>query len=88
MWIAKLTLRDDDARLVIDINNVKAVMEGSLVDGILSGTGKHGRTTVSIRAQENRNGFAGVFRKGSGNMVQQVPVVLKNRPVRATGPGW
>jgi hypothetical protein len=88
VWIAKLTLHDDDARLVIEINNVKAAMEGSLVDGILSGTGKYGKSTVSIRAQESRNGFSGVFRKGTGNTVQQVPVILKNRPARTAGPGW
>ncbi len=89
VYIAKLTLHDDEARLVIDIKGDKATMIGSLADGVLAGTGKFGGTTVSIRALKNPNGFAGVFRKGNNAAVREYPIVLKNRPGRvASGPAW
>ncbi|HID75435.1 MAG TPA: hypothetical protein EYP56_05490 [Planctomycetaceae bacterium] len=88
VWIAKLTLHDDQARLVIDINDQKATMTGSLDDSILSGTGKYGAETVSIRARKVPLGFAGLFRKGSGARVVEVPIVLRNRRVRAVGIQW
>lgn len=85
VWIGKLTVHEDQANLVILIKNEKAHLTGSLVDGILSGTGPYGRETVSIRAQKNAHGFAGVFRNGVGAAVREFPVVLKNRPARAAG---
>jgi len=89
VWIAKLTMHEEEATLVIDINNRMASMKGSLVENILSATGKHGSATVSIRAQKNANGFAGLLRKGRGNAVQTFPIILKNRPARAAaGPVW
>ena len=91
VWIAKLTLHEDEARVVINIKGEKAAMSGSLVGGILSGTGQYGKTAVSIRALKNPNGFVGVFRKGSGIAVQEGPIILKNRHVRASaaaGPAW
>jgi hypothetical protein len=88
VWIAKLTMHDEEAKLVIDIRNLKATMTGSLVDGILSATGKYGNATISIRAQKNPGGFSGICRKGSGNRIQSFPVVLKNRPARATAARW
>jgi hypothetical protein len=88
VWIAKLTMRDEEARLVIDINDQKATMMGSLVDGILSGTGDYGRETVSIRAQKTPIGFAGFFRKGRGTRIQEAPIVLRNRAARVSGPKW
>jgi len=88
VYIAKLTLHEDEAKLVMDIKGVKATMVGSLVDGVLSGTGKYGGTTVSIRAQKNQGGFAGAFRKGSGTLVREFPVVLRNRPARTNTPSW
>jgi hypothetical protein len=86
--IGKLTLHQDEVRLAIDVNNVKAQMKGSLVDGILSATGEYGKSPVSIRAQQGTHGFGGVFRKGEGAAVVEMPVVLKNRPVRVFGPSW
>ena len=87
-WIGKLTLHQDEVRLAIDVNNVKAQMKGSLVDGILSATGEYGRTPVSIRAKQGTHGFGGVFRKGEGAAVVEMPVIMKNRPVRVFGPSW
>jgi len=84
VWIAKLTLHEDEADLVIDIKDVKATMTGSLVENILSGTGKYGNDIVSIRAQKTPNGFAGALREGSGTAVREHNIVLKNRHVRAT----
>lgn len=87
-WIGKLTLHNDEATLVILVKGEKATMKGSLVDGVLSGTGNYGKSAVSIRAQQNPNGFAGVFRRGSDVSAQEGPVILKNRPVRVAGPKW
>jgi hypothetical protein len=88
VWIAKLTLHDEEANLAIDINDLKANLTGSLVDGILSGTGNYGRETVSIRAQKMPYGFAGFFRRARGNRIGEVPIVLRNRRARVTGPSW
>ena len=88
VWIGKLTMHEDDARLVIELNDGKAAMKGSLVDGVLSATGDYGRMAVSIRAAQNPHGFAGAFRRGSGAAVQEMPVVLKSRPGRGFGPAW
>jgi len=88
IYIAKLTLHEDEARLAIDVRGEKATMTGSLVDGVLSGTGQRGRVTCSIRAEENANGFAGLFRTGSGASVRQFPIVLRNRPGLTAGPAW
>jgi len=88
VWIGKLTLHEDQAKLVIDVNNQKATMTGSLVENVLSGTGDYGKSTVSIRAQMNPNGFAGLFRKTDGGVVRQYPIILKNRPARTAGPAW
>jgi len=88
VWIGKLTLHEEQAKLVIDVNNQKATMTGSLVENVLSGTGNYGKSTVSIRAQQNPNGFAGLFRKTDGGIVRQYPIVLKNRPARTAGPAW
>ena len=86
--IAKLTLHEQEADLAIMVRGEKSVMTGSLVDGILSGTGKHRNADVSIRAKETTGGFAGVMRTGAGPMVREFPVVLKNRAVRAVPEGW
>jgi len=88
VYIAKLTLHEDEATLVMDIKGRKATMVGSLADGVLSGTGKYGGTTISIRALKNPGGFAGAFRKGDGALVKEYPVVLKNRPARTATPSW
>jgi hypothetical protein len=88
VWIGKLTMHEDEARLVIELKDGLANMKGSLVDNVLSATGDYGRSDVSIRAQKTPYGFAGAFRRGAGALVQELPVVLKNRPARAAGPGW
>jgi len=89
VYIAKLTLHDDEATLVMKINDDKATMKGSLADGVLAGTGKYRGTTVSIRAVKNPGGFGGVFRKGDGAAVREYPIALKNRPARTgAGPSW
>ena len=90
IWIGKITMHDEQAKLVVNIKDVKARLEGSLVDGILSGTGKWERSAVSIRAQKNPNGFVGVWRQGSGNMVREYHIILKNRPMAKAppAPSW
>jgi hypothetical protein len=89
VYIGKITMHEDDATLMIELADGKATMKGSLVDNVLSGTGDYGRTAVSIRAQKTAQGFAGAYRQGSGSLVREVPVVLRNRPGRvAVGPAW
>ena len=89
VWIAKLKMKRDEADLTILIKDKKANMQGSLVDGILSGTGKYGSSTVSIRAEQVPGGFRGVMRSGSGGMVRDEPIILRNRPMRTgTGANW
>lgn len=88
VWIGKLTLHQDEARLAIEVNNVKAQMKGSLTDGILSAVGEYGKTPVSIRAKQGTHGFGGVFRKGAGAAVVEMPVIMKNRPPRVVSAGW
>jgi hypothetical protein len=88
VYIGKLRLHEDDARLVVELADGKADMKGSLVEGILSATGRYANTVVSIRAEKNAHGFAGAYRQGAGALVREVPVVLKNRPVRAGRQTW
>jgi len=88
--IGKLRLVNEDATLTIKMPDRKLTMEGSLVEGILSARVKYGTGTRSIRAQQNPNGLMGVFRKGSGTMIQDFPIILKHRPQRglSAGPSW
>jgi hypothetical protein len=74
----------------VGVKEENAVMKGSLSpDGILAVTGSRGKTAASVRAQRNRYGFAGEYRGGAGMMVAAGPIILKNRPVRASGaPAW
>lgn len=89
IYIAKVTLHGEAATTVINIKGDKATTQGSLVDNVLSGTGHFGKSAFSIRAQRTAHGFTGVFRKGSGALVQEGPLVMKNRPSRvAGGTGW
>ena len=88
VYIGKLRLHEDDARLRIELKDGIADMKGSLVENVLSATGKYANTAVSIRAAKTPHGFAGAYRQGAGAQVVEVPVVLKNRAVRAGRQTW
>jgi hypothetical protein len=84
IWIAKLTVHEQAAKLVIKIKGEKADMQGSLVENVLSTTGKYRNDAISIRAEKVRQGFSGVVRIGHGPAVREAPVVLKERPARSS----
>ena len=91
VFIGKLTLREDQATLVIALlKGERAAMKGSLTnDGVLAVTGSRGHTAASVRAQRNPHGFLGEYRSGTGMAVAAGPIILKNRPARVSGaPAW
>jgi hypothetical protein len=89
VWIAKLTVHEQQAKLAIKIKGEKADLIGSYAEGILSGTGRYKSEDVSIRAEKVARGFAGVFRIGRGSAVRESSVVLRDRPARtAAASSW